>query len=308
MTAAKRRTDPSPAAVRSSVASDVRACLVCDDHVMAEAGWQELRVEVQGRPVFVRKGPEVPGSIPLVHVHGFAVSGSYLLPTARALAHRATTLVPDLPGYGRSAAWGHALGIPSLAWALLEVLDALGLERVVLVGNSMGGPVCLEVAHSAPERVAGVVLASPAGGMHNQPLGRALMQLARDVGRESPRMARVVFPDYVHFGPVNALQLFGELVRFPSLERILRTPVPTLAVIGTRDPLMPPPWRVREVGRLAPPHLTIAVIEDAAHAMNFSHPGELAHVIGSWLDGREITDDPDQPGVARVLQIRRGDG
>jgi pimeloyl-ACP methyl ester carboxylesterase len=241
-------------------------------------------------------------------VHGFAVSGSYLLPTARALAHRATTLVPDLPGYGRSAAWGHALGIPSLAWALLEVLDALGLERVVLVGNSMGGPVCLEVAHSAPERVAGVVLASPAGGMHNQPLGRALMQLARDVGRESPRMARVVFPDYVHFGPVNALQLFGELVRFPSLERILRTPVPTLAVIGTRDPLMPPPWRVREVGRLAPPHLTIAVIEDAAHAMNFSHPGELAHVIGSWLDGREITDDPDQPGVARVLQIRRGDG
>ena len=249
----------------------------------------------------------VPGSIPLVHVHGFAVSGSYLLPTARALAHRATTLVPDLPGYGRSAAWGHALGIPSLAWALLEVLDALGLERVVLVGNSMGGPVSLEVAHSAPERVAGVVLASPAGGMHNQPLVRALLQLARDVGRESPRMARVVLRDYLHFGPVNALQLFGELVRFPSLERILRAPVPTLAVIGTRDPLMPPPWRVREVGRLAPPHLTIAVIEGAAHAMNFSHPGELAHVIDSWLDGREITDDPDEPGVSRVLEIPRED-
>jgi pimeloyl-ACP methyl ester carboxylesterase len=274
---------------------------------MAEAGWQELVVEVQGRPVFVRRGPEVPGSIPIVHVHGFAVSGSYLLPTARALAGRATTLVPDLPGYGRSAAWGHALGIPSLAWALLEVLDALSLERVVLVGNSMGGPVSLEVAHSAPDRVAGVVLASPAGGMHNQPLARALVQLARDVGRESPRMARVVLPDYLHFGPMNALQLFGELVRFPSLERIVRTPVPTLAVIGTRDPLMPPPWRVREVGRLAPPNLTIAVIEGAAHAMNFSHPGELAHVIGSWLDGREITRDPDQPGVVRVVEVRRGD-
>ena len=197
---------------------------------MAELRWQELRVEVQGRPVFVRRGPEVPGSVPLVHVHGFAVSGSYMLPTAAALAHRATTLVPDLPGYGQSAAWGHALGIPSLAWALLERLDALGLERVILVGNSMGGPVCLEVAHSAPERVAGAVLVSPAGGMHNQPLARALLQLARDAPRENPRMARVVFPDYLHFGPVNALQLFGELVRFPSLERILRTPVPTLAV------------------------------------------------------------------------------
>jgi pimeloyl-ACP methyl ester carboxylesterase len=274
---------------------------------VAEVGWVELRVEVQGRPVFVRKGPEVPGSIPHVHVHGFAVSGKYLLPTARALAHRATTLVPDLPGYGRSAAWGHALGIPSLAWALREVLDALGLERVVLVGNSMGGPVCLEVAHSAPERVAGVVLASPAGGMHNQPLARALLQLARDAGRENPRMARVVLPDYLRFGPVNALQLFGELVRFPSLERILRTPVPTLAVIGTRDPLMPPRWRVEEVGRLAPQLLTIVVIEGAAHAMNFSHPGELAHVIDSWLGGREITDDPAEPGRAQVLEIRRND-
>jgi pimeloyl-ACP methyl ester carboxylesterase len=274
---------------------------------MAEVSWEELRVEVQGRPVFVRRGPRIPGSVPIVHVHGFAVSGSYLLPTATALAHRATTLVPDLPGYGQSAAWDHVLGLPSLAWALLEVLDALDLERVVLVGNSMGGPVCLEVAHSAPDRVAGVVLASPAGGMHNQPLTRALLQLARDVWFESPRMAPVVLPDYLHFGPVNALQLFGELMRFPSLERVLRTPVPTLAVIGTRDPLMPPLWRVEEVGRLAPPHLTIAVIEGAAHAMNFSHPRELAHVIGSWLDGRAITDDPEEPGLAQVLEIRRGD-
>jgi len=75
----------------------------------------------------------VRGSVPLVHVHGFAISGSYLLPTARAPAHRATTFVPDLPGYGKSASWGHALGIPSLAWVLLEILDALALERVVLV-------------------------------------------------------------------------------------------------------------------------------------------------------------------------------
>jgi pimeloyl-ACP methyl ester carboxylesterase len=92
----------------------------------------------------------------------------------------------------------------------------------------------------------------------------------------NPRMARVALPDYLHFGSANGLHLFGKLMRFPSLERLLRTPVPTLAVIGARDPLMPPPWRIQEVGRLAPPHLTVAVIEGAAHAMNYSHPGELA--------------------------------
>jgi pimeloyl-ACP methyl ester carboxylesterase len=127
----------------------------CDDGVMAATGWHERRVVIGGRRVVVRAGPEVAGSVPLVQVHGFAVSGRYLLPTAAALAHR-----------------------------------ALALDRVILVGNSMGGPVCLEVAHSAPERVCGVVLASPAGGVHNQPLCRALVQPAREVPRENPLQPR----------------------------------------------------------------------------------------------------------------------
>jgi pimeloyl-ACP methyl ester carboxylesterase len=118
-------------------------------------------------------------------------------------------------------------------------------------------------------------------------------------------MARVAVPDYVHFGPINTLNLFSELTRYPSLERFLRTPVPALAVLGNRDPLMPPPHRVREVGDLAADHLTVALIEGAAHAINFSHPGELAHVITSWLEGREIVDDPDQPGHTRTLQLHR---
>lgn len=271
------------------------------------ARWTTGTVTVDRRSVFYRRSEGGGGDgVPIVHVHGFAISGAYLMPTARRLAAHRTNVVPDLPGYGRSEHPGHALGIPALAEALLVILDALGLGEVVLLGNSMGCPVGLEVAHVAPERVQRLVLVSPAGGVQNQPLPRALAQLAVDIARESPRMAPVALPDYVRFGPVNALHLFSELTRFPSLERLLRTPVPSLAVLGTRDPLMPPPHRVREVGRLAPEHVTVVVIEGAAHAMNFSHPGELAHVISSWLDGREITDDPDEPGRTRVLKIERG--
>ena len=54
-------------------------------------------------------------------------------------------------------------------------------------------------------------------------------------------MARVAVPDYVRFGPLNALRLFHQLTEFPSLERLLHSPVPSLAVLGSRDPLMPPP-------------------------------------------------------------------
>jgi pimeloyl-ACP methyl ester carboxylesterase len=169
----------------------------------------------------------------------------------------------------------------------------------------MGCPISLEVAHAAPERVHRLVLVSPAGGVQNQPLPRALGQLAVDGLRESPRMARVAVPDYLRFGPLNALRLFHQLTRFPSLERLLHTPVPSLAVLGSRDPLMPPPSRVQEVGRLAPRHVTVVVIEGAAHAVNFSHPETLASVIASWLDDREIVDDPSQPGRARVVDVRQ---
>lgn len=282
----------------------------CDDPGVGhdDVGWSEHTVTVGDRTVFYRRGEGPADAPPVVHVHGFGISGRYLLPTARLLTPRGVNLVPDLPGYGRSPRPPRTLSIPELSEALLGFLDALGIERAVLVGNSMGCPVILELAHHHPERVDRLVLVAPAGGLHNQPLPRALVQLARDGLRESPRMARVAVPDYVGFGPVNSLRLFRALTRFPSLERLVGAPVPALAVLGSRDPLLPGVARVLEVAAQTPAHVTLVVILGAAHAVNFSHPGELAHVIGSWLDDREIVDDPDQPGHSRVVPLTRGAG
>ena len=269
-------------------------------------GWCERRVRVGSRDLFYRVSTGPTDAVPIVHLHGFGISGSYLMPTARLLARQAVNIVPDLPGYGRSHRRDHTLDIPELAEAVLGLLDALALDKVVLLGNSMGCPVSLEVAHAAPERVDRMVLVSPAGGVQNQPLGRALVQLAQDGLRESPRMARVALPDYLGFGPLNALRLFHQLTLFPSLERLVHTPVPTLAVLGSRDPLMPGPARVLEVARMSPEHVSVVVIHGAAHAINFSHPGELANVVTAWLQDREIVDDPGQPGDARVFPVPRG--
>ena len=266
-------------------------------------GWSERRVRVGSRDLFVRVSSGPSDAVPIVHVHGFGISGSYLMPTARLLARHAVNVVPDLPGYGHSARRDHTLDIRELAEAVLGLLDALAMDKVVLLGNSRGCPVSLEVSHAAPERVDRMVLVSPAGGVQNQPLGRALVQLAQDGLRESPRMARVAVPDYLGFGPVNALRLFHQLTLFPSLERLVRTPVPTLTVLGSRDPLMPGPARVIEVARMSPEHVSVVVIHGAAHAINYSHPGELANVVTAWLEDREIVDDPDQPGDARVFSV-----
>lgn len=247
-----------------------------------DAGWVTEHLDIGGTRVDCRRSTGGYG-VPIVHVHGFAISGAYLMPTARLLARRRPNVVPDLPGYGRSERPAQVLGIPELGAALVDVLDALGIERAILLGNSMGCPISLEVAHAAPERVERLVLVSPAGGTQNQPLARALGQLGRDLFRESPRMLPVAVPDYLRFGPVNGLRLFGELTRYPSLDRLLHTPVPTLAVLGRRDPLIPTPERVREVAAMAPEHLDVAVIDAAAHAVNFSHPAELATIAEEWL-------------------------
>ena len=113
----------------------------------ADRGWVTEYVQVEGRSVYYRRS--VGGSgVPVVHIHGFAISGAYLMPTARLLADRWVNVVPDLPGYGRSERRDYVLDVPALAGALLAVLDALDIDRAVLVGNSMGCPIGLEVAHA----------------------------------------------------------------------------------------------------------------------------------------------------------------
>ncbi|MEV4261579.1 alpha/beta hydrolase [Kribbella sp. NPDC049584] len=267
---------------------------------MGADGWVTEYVRVDGKSVHLKRSLGG-GGVPLVHIHGFGISGAYLMPTARVLAGRWLNVVPDLPGYGRSERRDHILDIRALAGALLSILDALGIDQAVLIGNSMGCPIGLEVAHEAPERVDRLVLVSPAGGLQNQPLPRGLGQLVLDVMRERPAMVPVALPDYLRFGPINGLRLFHQLTLFPSLERLLHSPVPTLAVLGGRDPLMPSPSRVGEVVRLASGHLAVALVEQAAHAVNFSHPEELANLIEAWLDGALLAGSAQLPAGVRVI-------
>jgi pimeloyl-ACP methyl ester carboxylesterase len=95
-------------------------------------------------------------------LHGLGATKGSFLPTIAALAGSFRTIALDLPGFGDSfkplAAPYHA---PFFARAVVEGMDALGLERAHLVGNSMGGRVALEVGLRYPERVGRLVLLAP---------------------------------------------------------------------------------------------------------------------------------------------------
>ncbi|MGN8552662.1 UNVERIFIED_CONTAM: alpha/beta fold hydrolase [Microbacterium sp. SLM126] len=257
--------------------------------------------------VFYRESPVRPADPRvMMHVHGFGLSGRYLLPTAERLADEFHTYVPDLPGFGRSGKRSDMLDIPDLAEAARDFMDDRGVEKATLVGNSMGCPVIIEFAHAYPERIDRAVLVSPAGGLFNQPLRRAIGQLSKDAPREPTRMARVAVPDYVRFGVPSTMRLFKALTQYPSLPRLLEMKIPTLVVLGERDPLLPHAHRVDEIASQTDSHVLVVLLEGAAHAINFSHPDQLAHVIRAFMDDRPIVTDPSWPGYARLYEVHRG--
>ncbi|MHA7238730.1 alpha/beta fold hydrolase [Arthrobacter sp. TMS1-12-1] len=272
----------------------------------AASALAERWTRIDGVDVFYRESPAPLDAPAMMHVHGFGLSGRYLLPTAERLRDEFHTLVPDLPGFGRSGKPIRPLDVPDLAHAAARFLDDRRIASATLVGNSMGCPVICEFAYRYPERLDRAVLVSPAGGVNNQPLHRAVRQLARDGTREPIGMIRVAAPDYLRFGVPSTVRMFRALTRYPSLDRLLALKVPTLVVIGDRDPLMPGPDRIREVASRTDNHVLLVVIEGAAHAINFSNPGELAHVIRQFVADRPIVDDPDEPGHSRSYEIYRG--
>lgn len=119
-------------------------------------------VQVEGESLYYTHVPG-PGEA-VVLIHGFGGSTVTWEETGRALAAAGYDVYAvDLLGFGLSQkGWRHDLSHPAQARRVLGLMDALGIERAVIVGHSMGGNVAAHVALSAPERVSGLVLVSAA--------------------------------------------------------------------------------------------------------------------------------------------------
>lgn len=99
------------------------------------------------------------GAPALVLLHGFSGHRDDFLGVLPALAERRRVLAPDLRGHGDSAAGPGASGwtFEQLVNDLLAFLDALDLDRIDLLGHSVGGFVALRAALRAPERIRSLV-------------------------------------------------------------------------------------------------------------------------------------------------------
>lgn len=128
------------------------------------AALQTRTVRVADRNIHVAETGEGP---PLLMLHGGGPGASGVSNYERniaALSQHFRVIVPDLPGYGRSTK-GLSRTDPfgDCATGMLGMLDAMGIQRTAVVGNSLGGACALRMALDQPKRIARLVLMGPGG-------------------------------------------------------------------------------------------------------------------------------------------------
>jgi N-formylmaleamate deformylase len=122
--------------------------------------WTEQDVTVSGLGLHVRRGGDGPA---VVCLHGVGDDGTCFEAVAPELARDHEVVLPDARGHGRSAAAGPGAGYSTAEQVadLVGLLDALDLDRAVLLGHSMGALTALATAGLHPDRVVAVVLEDP---------------------------------------------------------------------------------------------------------------------------------------------------
>jgi pimeloyl-ACP methyl ester carboxylesterase len=195
---------------------------------------------------------------PVLLVHGLGGVGAYWAPIVDRLAGQVRLLVPDLPGFGRTARLpGESTSPRTLAVALAGWLDELDLPRVHVVGHSLGGYVAFELA--ALGRAHSVLGLAPAGlwaGEWQAGVSRGRLRLthfgaaashvvARPLVRLATRHAGGRLPAGI--SPDVALRLYDAYATAPGFGPVFRgttgepfargaqIDVPITVVFGTRD-------------------------------------------------------------------------
>jgi pimeloyl-ACP methyl ester carboxylesterase len=115
-------------------------------------------VDVKGRPTQILAAGD---GEQLVFLHGGGIIEGF--DCFEPLAERFRVIAPLAPGYGETELDPPVNGRDEAAGHVRDVLDALGIERTVLVGHSLGGWLAASVAARFPDRIGALVLGAPYG-------------------------------------------------------------------------------------------------------------------------------------------------
>jgi 2-hydroxy-6-oxonona-2,4-dienedioate hydrolase len=224
---------------------------------------------------------ESPDCLPVVFVPGLGASSRTMLPTARLVQSGRDVFIVDLPSQGESAKPSRPLSLAEYAAAAAAWLDALQLERAVLVGHSFGSQVLVELAVDRLAVVEGLVLISPTVDSQARTIASQLGRLLLDATREPPSLLRLLIGDYLTTGFQGMRDFTRTAIRDRMEDKLPFIETPTLLVRGARDPLVPERWS-KQIAALLP-HPKIVVIPNGTHAVQYQSPVAVARALQEFL-------------------------
>jgi pimeloyl-ACP methyl ester carboxylesterase len=236
---------------------------------------------------------------PLVFLHGpWGLTWDRFL---EELARSFTVYAPEHPGTTPDAPDDiyHLDGLWDLVLCYDELLTALKLDEVALVGHSFGGMVACELAAGSPRRVRRLVLIDPLGFWRDtEPVANWMMLnpadlpgvIFRDPGTDS---AKRMFgpsepPEAAAAARVRLMWAMGATGKFiwpiPDKglkKRVHRVSAPTLLVWGKEDRLVPPVYADEFTRRLG--DARVQTVDGAGHAPQIEQPEKVARMVAEFV-------------------------
>ena len=229
---------------------------------------------------------------PVVFLHGAGGSRLHWPPTLRRMVG-VRSLAPDLPGHGQSADTG-ASSLRDYVEHIESWRRAVGFERAVLVGHSMGSAIALTAALEAPAGVTGLVLVGSGARLWVNP---ALLEGLGDPKRQAetvdqilkwsfarqadPRMVEVARRRMLETDPGVLLRDFQVCAGFDVRDRLTEILLPTLVVWGAEDRMTPP--ALGEALTSGIPGAERRVIEGAGHMAMLEQPAAVEAELRAFL-------------------------
>jgi pimeloyl-ACP methyl ester carboxylesterase len=263
------------------------------------------KLQVDGAQIAYRR---IGNGRPLMVLNGFAATSADWDPSfLDRLASSNEIVLLDNRGIGRSTDNGRPFDIAQLADDATRVVEALGIERIRLLGWSMGGFIALTLALQHPGQIDKLILLSTESGgaeanLASAEVWRELIDMSGTPHEQARRLLSLLFPRavaesiYREFGDIVAearAQLCPDLVdrQVAAIEawhrvgignRLAEINVPVLIASGTADVVVPPSNALKLVNAI--PGAWLAQFNGGGHAFMAQYPRQLADLINSFLE------------------------
>jgi pimeloyl-ACP methyl ester carboxylesterase len=288
---------------------------------LSEAFPTDRYIDVDG--VCVRYWQAGEDGVPVLLVHGFGASVEWWERNVAALAACHSVYALDLPGFGRSERLPRTLSLPGAADFLRHFLQATGIARAHIVGNSMGGLIAMQFAVRFPEVVGRLALVSPAGfarPVHWVFRLLSLPMLGPWLVRPNRRTLEVFHRRFIHgdaswltadwLDRIHALdtlpgasQMLCDVARVgvnlggikesilkPLREKLSDLTLPSLIVWGDRDRLIRPVQA--EIGRRLLPNARVHIFPGCGHCPQLERAVEFNELLLAFFNSHLSCSGP----------------